>query len=160
MATSWNYSSSETTKNIAVPDIDYSKFAEVTRKDRDIVITNSESPIDRPETMRFALSNINNVYNGSGIEPSYYAVNKTGKSLLLQVNDILTFTDANQADLREDYPITAHLVVKFPTNVNVDATVIMTTVNRLLATAYATGVTTNTRLEALIRGALAPSNLG
>lgn len=160
MATSWNYSSAETTKNIAVPDIDYSKFSEMTLKNGDVSITNTESPVDRPEIFKFAIQNIANVYNGSGIEPSYYALNKTGKSMLLQVRDILTYTDASNPSLREDYPIEAHMVVKFPTNVNVDATVIMTEVNRLLALAYATGSTTNSRLEAMIRGALAPSNLG
>lgn len=159
MATSWNYSDGAT-KDITIPDIDFSTFSRVTATSGDSVITNTASPVDRPETIRAALQNIANIYNGTEILPAYYAVSKSGKSLLLQVNDILTFTDANDASLRQDYPISAHLVVKFPTNVNVDASVIMTTVKRLLATAFATGKTDSSRLEALIRGSLEPTNIG
>lgn len=160
MATSWNYTDAANTKQISIPDIDYSEFARVSAKSGEAVMTNTTSPVDRPETVRAALQNIANIYAGTSIEPAYYSVSKAGRSLLLQVNDILTYTDDTDVSLRQDYPISAHMVVRFPTNVNVDATVILTVVERLIATAFATTKTDSSRLEALIRGSLEPTNIG
>lgn len=126
---------------------------------KEVVITNITSPIDRPENIRIAYTDIANVYSGTGVEPSILAPSKRGVSILAQVTDVLSVTDTTDADYRIDLPISAHMVIKVPSNDNITAAVVQTLVGRLLSSLFDQGVTTTSRLDAILRGSLVPSEL-
>lgn len=126
---------------------------------KEVVITNITSPIDRPENIRIAYTDIANVYSGTGVEPSILAPSKRGVSILAQVTDVLSVTDTTDADYRIDLPISAHMVIKVPSNDNITAAVVQTLVGRLLSSLFDEGVSTTARLDAILRGSLVPSEL-
>ena len=126
---------------------------------KEIVLTNITSPIDRPEKIRIAYSEMANVYVGSGIEASVLAPTKKGVSLLAQVTDIITVTDSTDPDYRIDLPVSCHLVVKVPASEHIGAADVETCIGRLLSSLFDTGVTTTTRLEAILRGSLVPTEV-
>lgn len=126
---------------------------------KEVVVTNLTSPVDRPENIRLSYSEVANVYTGTGVDPSLFAPTKRGVSLLLQVTEIWAVTDDADADFRIDLPVSAHLVVKFPSSEYVTAARIEALVGRLLSGLYDTGVETTTRLAAILRGSLTPTEL-
>lgn len=125
----------------------------------EVVLANITSPVDRTEQIRVAFSNITNVYSGTSIEPSLAAPTKRGISVLCQVTDILSVTDDTDPDYRIDLPVSYHLVIKIPANENLTTTLIQEGLGRMISGIFDTGSTTLTRLEALIRGSLVPSDL-
>lgn len=125
----------------------------------EVVLTNITSPVDRPEQIRVAYSNVTNIYSGTSIEPSLAAPTKRGISVLCQVTDIISVTDSVDADYRIDLPVSYHMVIKVPANENLTTTLIQEGVGRMISGIFETGSVTLTRLEALIRGSLVPSDL-
>lgn len=163
--TSFGYVDSvTTTKNLAIPDLSYTQDFAITKDDADeVIITNRTSPIDQPETFRFGYQTVANVYSNTGIDPSYMSVTKRGVSLVAQVNDILRVTcepSENTCNMTVvDLPITAHVVVKVPLSQYITAETAQTVVNRAISSLYDTGSTGTTRLDAMLRHALAPTGM-
>jgi len=125
----------------------------------EVVLANITSPIDRTEQIRVAFNNITNVYTGTSIEPSLAAPTKRGISVLCQVTDIISVTDDTDPDYRIDLPVSYHLVIKIPANENLTTTMIQQGLGRMISGIFDTGSETLTRLEALIRGSLTPTDL-
>lgn len=123
------------------------------------ILTNITSPVDRPESIRIGFSNIANVYSGTTIEPSVTAPTKRGVSVLCQVTDIISITDDTDADYRVDLPVSYHVVIKVPANENLTTALIQEGLSRMISALFETDSATLTRLEALIRGSLIPSDL-
>jgi hypothetical protein len=137
-----------------------SDFRVKSNKDgKEVVLTNITSPVDRPENIRIAYTDVANVYNGTGIEPSVSAPTKRGVSVLAQVTDVLTVTDSADATYRVDLPLSCHLVIKVPASEYVTSAQVKTALGRLLSSLYDTGSTEDSRLEAILRGSLVPSEL-
>jgi hypothetical protein len=126
---------------------------------KEVILTNITSPIDKPENIRLAYSDVANVYSGTNIEPTVFAPSKRGTSVLVQVTDVLSITDSTDADYKIDLPLSFHLVVKVPNSEYITADVVKTGVGRLLSGLFDTGSTSNSRLEAILRGSLVPSEL-
>lgn len=126
---------------------------------KEILLTNITCPVDRPERIRIAYSDISNVYSGTGIEPSVAAPTKRGVSVLAQLTEVISVTDTVDPEYRIDLPISLHLVVKVPVNENISSTDIQTALGRLLSGLYDTGSTATTRLDAILRGSLKPSDV-
>lgn len=126
---------------------------------KEMVLTNITSPIDRPEKIRIAYSDIANVYSGTGIEASVLAPTKRGVSILAQVTDVISVTDDVDSDYRIDLPVSYHLVIKVPASQYVTASTVQAGIGRLLSSLYDTGVANTSRLEAILRGSLVPSGL-
>jgi hypothetical protein len=126
---------------------------------KEVVLTNVTSPIDRPENVRLAYTEVANIYSGTGIEPSVAAPSKKGVSVLAQVTDVLSVTDSADADYRIDLPLSAHLVIKVPASEYITSAQVQTLIGRLLSGLFDTGSTAGTRLEAILRGSLVPSEL-
>jgi hypothetical protein len=126
---------------------------------KEVVITNLTSPIDRPENIRLAYTDIANIYSGTGVDPSVSAPTKRGVSILSQVTDVLSVTDDTDADYRIDLPISAHLVIKVPSSEYITSAQVQTLVGRLLSSLFDTGSTSTSRLEAILRGSLVPTEL-
>lgn len=126
---------------------------------KEVILTNITSPIDRPENIRVAYSDVANIYSGTGIEPSVTAPTKRGVSILTQVTDVLSVQDDTDADFRLDLPLSCHLVIKVPASEYVTAAQVKITVGRLLSSLFDSGSLTDSRLEAILRGSLVPTEL-
>jgi hypothetical protein len=126
---------------------------------KEVVLTNITSPVDRPENIRVAYTDVANIYNGTSIEPSVLAPTKRGVSILSQVTEVASVTDSTDADYRIDLPLSAHLVIKVPSSEFVTSDMVLGLVGRLLSSLYDTGVTSTSRLDAILRGALVPSDM-
>lgn len=144
---------------IDVPTLAWTTDFALTTEDADkSVVTNIQCPVDQPETMRWQISDVANVYNGTGIDPSVFATSKRGVSLLVQVNDIFRVADADKPGFQMDLPVSTHIVVKIPKSQYITSEMIQQVVYRnisaLLGNAWGTD-----RLEQLVRGALTPPGL-
>lgn len=126
---------------------------------KEVVLTNITSPIDRPEKIRIAYSDVANVFSGSGVEATVFTPTKRGVSILAQVTDVISITDSADPDYRIDLPVSFHLVVKVPANENISADDVETGIGRLLSSLFDTGVSSTSRLEAILRGSLVPSDV-
>jgi hypothetical protein len=126
---------------------------------KELTLTNITSPIDRPEKIRVAYSEIPNIYNGSGISASVSAPTTRGVSILAQVTDVISITDPTDPDYRIDLPVSYHVVIKVPVSDMLSAADIEIGLGRLISSLYDTGSTSGTRLEALLRGSLAPAGV-
>lgn len=126
---------------------------------KEVVLTNLTSPIDRPERIRIAYSEVANVYTGTGIDPSVSLPTKRGVSVLVQLTNILTITDSTDASYRRDLPISLHAVIKVPASEFITAAVVEENLGRLLSGLFDTGSTSTSRLESILRGSLVPSEL-
>lgn len=134
-------------------------FRKKTIDAQQLVITNLTSPVDRPETFRFARSEVANIYNGTGIAPGYVAPSTKGFNLLVQLSEVVSVTDDSQADFEIHLPVSAHLVIKAPQSEYIDSWLIQNIVGRLVSGIFDTGSETRTRLDALMRGSLSPTDM-
>lgn len=125
----------------------------------EIILTNLTSPVDRPERIRVAYSEVANIYSGTGIEASLNSNTKRGVSIVIQCTDVASVTDSTDPDFRYDLPISAHLVIKSAVDELITPTVILTIVGRVISGLFDTGSTTTARLAAILRGSLKPSDL-
>lgn len=124
------------------------------------VIANITSPIDRPESFRFAMTNVADIYKGSGIDSGFYSPSRKGISLLCQLNDVYKYDDSADSTFKAQYlPISGHIVLKAPCNEALTDDMISTFVGRLVAGLYNSGVLTSDRLKAMLRGSLLPSDM-
>lgn len=128
-------------------------------KPDEVIITNLSSPILFPEKIRYSLSDVNDVYKGTGIDPGFFAPSRKGLSLLAQVTETWTVTDTTDATYQVALPVSAHLVLKVPNNEAVTPERIEQLIGRLISTLYDTGKSDNKRLTALLRGSLTPSDI-
>jgi hypothetical protein len=126
---------------------------------KEVVLTNISSPVDRPENIRLAYTEIANIYSGTGIEPSVLAPTKKGVSILAQLTEVLSVTDSTDADYRVDLPVSAHLVLKVPQSEFIGAVEIEKVIGRLLSSLFDSGAIDAARLNAILRGSLVPSGL-
>lgn len=126
---------------------------------KELVLTNLTSPVDRPEKLRVAFSEINNIYTGTGIDPSVSSPTKRGVSLLVQLTNVMSITDSTDPDYRIDLPLSAHMVIKVPSSEHITGGVVEDLVGRLLSGLYESGSVSTTRLESILRGSLAPADL-
>lgn len=126
---------------------------------KEVVLTNITCAVDRPEKIRIAYSDVANVYSGTDIETSVLAPTKRGVSILAQVTEVLSVTDATDPEYRIDLPVSYHLVIKVPASEFITAATVQNGLGRLLSSLFDSGVTTTSRLEAILRGSLKPSTL-
>lgn len=124
----------------------------------EVVLTNVTSPMDRPETVRLARTEISDIYKNTDISPGVMSPSRRGVSLLAQVNETIQITDDTDADFLQHLPVSAHLVLKVPASEYIDATHVEELIGRLISTLYDTGSTSESRLAALLRGSLAPKD--
>lgn len=134
-------------------------FSTQSSKPGETILVNLTTPVDRPEKFRFAQSAISNVYSGSGISANVQAQSVRGSNVLVQLTEVLSITDDTDPTYRVDVPMAVHLVLKVPAIEQVTEDHVMTALGRLVSGIYNTGSEANTRLKALIRGSLLPSDL-
>lgn len=126
---------------------------------KEVKLVNITSPLDRPEVLRFAYSEVADVYKNTSIDKTVYAPTTKGVQILAQVMDTFSLTDDTDASYRVDLPVSAHLVIKVPANENISIADIQGIVNRLNGCLFEGKTTATARLDAILRGSLTPSAL-
>lgn len=159
--TSFGYTDSVTqTKSLPIKDLSYGKdFAVKRNQPEEVILTNTTSPVDQPETIRFGYQQIADIYKNTGIDPSYMSVTRRGISLVCQVNDVLRVTPDDPSVGVYDLPISAHVVIKTAVNQNVTADLVMQVALRAVSSMFSTGSITSERLNAMLRDSLVPSEM-
>lgn len=153
--------SGATATQLTLPTLNYRADFRVSKDEpNEAILTNLTSPISQPERIRTAHSDVANVYSNTGIDPTMYYASKKGTQLLAQLTDVFKVTDSADAAYEALLPVSVHLVMKVPNNELITPDVVITEVERLLGTLYeTTGSNPESRLRALLRGALVPSSL-
>lgn len=166
MATSFGYEDSVQTKlSVPVPTLSYAAdYAVKNETAGQVILTNTTSPLDQPEDLRFQIQKVANVYSGSPVALENQSVTKQGISLLTQNYEILRVTP-EMAEAAGcccsgpfDLPIRFHSVLVVPINQYVTADVAMEVVRRGMAMYY-NGTLSNDRLNEMLRGSLKPSGM-
>lgn len=134
-------------------------FRVKTQASSEAVLTNTTSPLDRPEKVRFARTEVKDIYANTDIDPSVYAPSRKGLSIVAQVTEVLSVTDTNDAEYRVDLPVSAHLVLRTPANEHITPEIVFDVIGRLVSTLYDTGSSEASRLNALLRGSLLPTDI-
>lgn len=147
------------TKSVAIPDLDYAHDFHVTQDvPGEVILTNITSPLDRGESIRFAITNVKDVYANTGVDPAFQAASHQGVSLVVQVNDTWRYEDsATPTASKVDLPISAHLVIKAPKTSFLGADDYLSITKRVYSLLFGTGAITSARLMMLLKGALDPN---
>lgn len=148
-----------TLKSVSIPDLDYSvDFAVTSDKPGEVILTNVTSPLDRAETIRFALTQIKDVYTNTDIDAAYKAPSHQGVSLVAQVSDVWRYSDSSNLALPAiDLPLSAHLVLKVPKSSYITADQYLSLVKRAFSLMFDTGAVTSARLLEMLKGSLDPN---
>jgi hypothetical protein len=108
-----------------------SNYALVDSDANNAVLNNKTAPIDAEEIVTFRSRNINQVNTDLNIQnPSKVTA---GVQYQVQVEDVLTTTDTDDASYRVDEPIVALLTIRHPRSGNVTNAHIATIFTRLLS---------------------------
>lgn len=124
-----------------------------------VIVTNLTSPLAYPERFRFAAQEVQNIYQGTGVDPTLYSPSKKGTSIVAQLNEIWTVTDTVDSTYNVALPVQAHIVLKIPNNENITPAMVETLLGRVVSGLYETGSEATTRLQAMLRGSLKPSDI-
>lgn len=145
---------------ITIPVLNYSDdFRIDTNRPSEAILANITSPLGKPEKIRYAASDVSNVYSGTDVDRALWAPTLKGVSILAQLVDTYTVVDSADPTFEMALPMECHLVVKVPANELITADMVETFIGRLLATLFETGDTGTTRLKALLRKSLVPKGL-
>lgn len=160
---SWGYTDSVTTKkNLSVPDLSYATdYAVKESTPNKVVLVNRTTPFNQPEYIRYGYQSINDIYSGTGIEPTAMATSKRGVSVVGQLDSTLSVTCATESGCPKQIllPISAHWVLKTPISQYITGDILLAELLRSYSTAFGTGSTSSTMLEAIVRGALLPTGM-
>lgn len=126
---------------------------------KEIVLTNITCPIDQPEKFRLSYSLVKNIYDGTEVDSSLMAPSKGGVSVLCQLTEVMSVTDSATPDFNLQLPVSYHVVIKVPRSGYVTSSDIMTGLGRLVSGLFDTGSTSISRLDAILRGSLCPTDL-
>jgi hypothetical protein len=101
---------------------------------------------------------VQNIYNGSGIDPAHYAPSKRGFSVVVQLTNVGRVTESLDGSVY-DIPFSTHLVIKAPNDALVTKAVIEDQLQRMLSALYLENETGDDRLAQLMKGAVTPPEL-
>lgn len=146
-------------KTLAIAGFKYpDEFRVKSESPDEAILVNVTSPMDRLEKLRFAYSEVADVYKNTSIDSSVAAASKRGVQILAQASETWSLTDAADPEYRVDLPVTAHIVVKVPACEYISETDILELLGRTVGGLY-DGTTAQWRLSDLVRGALVPKGL-
>lgn len=123
------------------------------------VTTNLSSPVDQPETFRFAQRKVANVYAGTDVDPSAYLPVRQGTSTLIEMREVWVETDSTDATYRKLIPVKVGITLTFPSYGNITADMALASVKRCASALFETGVGTSTGIAALLRGVMKKKDL-
>lgn len=96
------------------------------------ILTNVAAPLDQPNSIRYAVTRVADMFKGTPVTAQ--AGQRTdGNSYLIQLNEVWKEYDSADSSVVPYYhPISAHIVLKLPTNALVTGAVVETLLLRLL----------------------------
>lgn len=150
----------QTSKNIAVPDLDYAKdFKKSSDEPNEASITNiTGDSIVSSEHIRIGSTPVKNIYSGTTTDLSSMHNHKGGVQVMVELSE--TYTAANGVTGQEiDLPCKGRIVLRFPTASCVTEELVQDLLIRTIASALATKGTDASRLVQIARGALLPDGL-
>lgn len=96
--------------------------------------------IDQPNRIRFATASIANLFTGQTAVTPSAGQSTAGISILTQVQEVWKIYDAADADVAPlFFPVSAHMVIKVPTNGLVTSSVLENLVLRLIGAPFRNG---------------------
>lgn len=123
-----------------------------------ITLTNMTSPIDKPEVFKISVQPVKDVYKGSLVDPGMYGPYRKGTSLLGRLDGVFTVEDS-VLGTSYDEAIEAHIVIKTSNNPLITPAIVEDFVGRALAAFYESGSASTSRIAAILRGSLKPTDL-
>lgn len=150
----------QTSKNVAVPDLSYdTDFRKVQDEPNEAIISNvTGADISTMETIRYGASVVNNIYAGTGVDPTCQAPYKRGVQTLVEIKETYIATnDTTGAEI--ELPCTGRIVLKFPTHTSVTPELVKDLLMRTIAASLNEGLTDAARQVELARGSLLPDGL-
>lgn len=125
----------------------------------EVVVTNMNSPVAFPEKFRVAASDINDIYKGTGISNTLVSPVRGGRNVLVQLTEIWTVTDSADPTYNVALPVSAHVVLKVPNHPAIVANDVVALLGRLVSGLYDSGSEESSRIAAILRGSLKPSDM-
>lgn len=125
----------------------------------EMVLVNITSPLDRCEEIFYNVTSVKNIYDKTDIHPSVQAPSSRGVNLYTKLNDVYAITDSVDASFLEHHPVGVSITVRTSSSEYITAEIIQTAVARAVSCLYDTGSESTTRLNALLRGSIKPSDL-
>jgi hypothetical protein len=157
--TNWGYTAAADVANrrITPANLNFgTDFVKTSYKPGEAILSNLTSPLDRVETVRFAVSPVANIYSGAKLDPSNQSQNKRGTNVLIQVRSCLGVTDSD-TNQKIILPFEGHLVLRIPQHDAVTADIAKTHVSRVLGALYEDNdISMGNRLNALLHGSVLP----
>lgn len=150
----------QTAKSVSVPDMDFvHDFKKKVDEPSEAIITNvSGSEISTMETVRYGVSNVNNVYQGTNTELAAQAPTKKGVQILVELTENYRATHATTGE-EIDLPCKGRIVLRFPTHACVTEEMVQDLLSRTISSALASGKTDASRLVEVARGSLLPDGI-
>lgn len=145
-------------KTLTIADLTYSAdFAVVQDDPAEAKLANiTSTALGTMETLRYARSNVNNIYSNTDVGASNQMPVKTGLRSLVEAN--VTIKAVNSVS-GEEYliPVRAWTIVQVPTASFISNAVLEYALGRALGAIFNNSVTTISREEEVIRGSLIPA---
>lgn len=128
-------------------------------KQKYIDLRNLRSPIDAPETVRFSVRSIDDVYKKSSIATVARLQTTSGFNVMAQLNETVKFTSSDDPFAVQMAPITARLVLEGPNSPLITPAHLKWILERLFSLFFETGDGSTDRINALIQGILLPDDV-
>lgn len=147
-------------KNISVVNLSYATdFKKSSDEPEEAIITNiTGSELTSPESLRYGVSQVANVYTGTRTDATTQFPSKKGVQILVELNE--NYRAVNSVTgLEVDLPCKGRIVLRVPNNSAVTADLIGDLLQRTIAAAFATNLSTSSRVVGLVRGSLLPDGL-
>lgn len=147
-----------TGKSLTIPDLSYATdYAKTTDEPAEAILANlTSTALGTMETIRYAKSDVKNVYTNTSVGASNQMPAKTGIRTLAEANVLIQATNNVSG---EEYlvPIRAWTCVQIPTASFISDAVLGYAMGRALGAMFDTGLATTSREEAVARGSLVPN---
>lgn len=147
-------------KSISVADLSYATdYTKVSDEPDEAVVRNiTGTELTSPESLRFGVSPVTNVYNGTNTDAASQFPSKKGTQILVEISENYRAINKVTGD-EVDLPCKGRIVLRVPNNSAVSADLVTDLLTRTIAAAFATGKVTSSRAVELIRGSLLPDGL-
>lgn len=150
-----------TAHGITIPSVNPGvDFRVLDQKGNVFIMTNVTSPIGYPETVKFSSETINDLYSGTTVDKALYAASRKGRGVMVSLHDVYKAVSDEDDSFELALPFQTSLAFKFLQNSLVTEQMIVEGISRLIAFLFETDqATMDSRIRALIRGSLKPSDL-
>lgn len=146
-----------TPKNVSVPNLDWSNdYAKVVDGSSEAKIANvTGADLLSHENVRFARSDVNNIYSGVVVDSALQLSQKKGVQVMAEIET--SYKAANSVTGNEyDLPCKGRIVLRLPAFTCVTEDLVKDLLVRTIASAFGTGSVTVDRIMDMIRGSLLP----